>query len=237
MKRLAQFAQSIALIAILFPPGACAEPPVVVKVIDERGRGVKSELFIITSKSEPVRIGMTDEKGIFRGDLDCTRGCRLKVKPRSAQYFYNDRVECPLKSTNDVQVTSKQFFGQLKNDASSAVAKGDLALGAGRFKEAAALARQWDGAEGERLGQRSIESYGKLLGIERPTAWDDRQGKLVPTIEMRKAIEKVQADKGEKVTGKIDNSFSRAVGKETLGSYMEKSNAERSGNKNLKMKP
>jgi len=86
-----------------------------INVFDDRGDGVKSELFRIDDVGIRSGLGLTDEHGYKQVYLLCKRGDQIGAIPKSGNYFQRT-INCTKNKTIKLELGKKEFYKIVYND-------------------------------------------------------------------------------------------------------------------------
>ena len=86
-----------------------------IHVFDDRGDGVKSELFRIDDVGIRSGLGLTDEHGYKQVYLLCKSGDQIGAIPKSGNYFQRT-INCTKNKTIKLELGKKEFYKIVYND-------------------------------------------------------------------------------------------------------------------------
>ena len=86
-----------------------------IHVFDDKGDGVKSELFKIDDVGVRSRLGLTDEHGYKQVYLLCKSGDQIGAIPESGDYFQRT-INCTKNKTIKLELGKKEFYKLIYND-------------------------------------------------------------------------------------------------------------------------
>ena len=86
-----------------------------IHVFDDRGDGVKSELFRIDDVGVRSGLGLTDEHGYKQVYLLCKSGDQIGAIPKSGNYFQRT-INCTKNKTIKLELGKKEFYKIVYND-------------------------------------------------------------------------------------------------------------------------
>lgn len=219
MKRSTRLGSCLLFIAAVFWSQFGYAINIHLQVLDDHGKGVECNLFLIDEKGQEAEIGRSDEKGRAILENGFKRGEFLKVVPVQDVYFPTMK-RFPLEGSVWILVTEKALFGHLKTNArfmENHEKYGEAAL---IYNEMMMRARGFDTASAEVFRLNVLEMFGKLLGIQEPFAVDPVQNRKVITPEFKQAILKYQRGKGLVESGRIDYGTLSAASELPVSRYL-----------------
>jgi hypothetical protein len=93
-----------------------------IHVFDEKGDGVKSELFKIDDVGDRSRLGLTDERGYKQVYLLCKSGDQIKAIPESGNYFQRT-INCTTSKTIKLELDKRRCYKLIFNNEKEVIAE------------------------------------------------------------------------------------------------------------------
>src|SRR5262245_34377571 len=206
-----------------------AQSSKVLQIVDDLGKGVKSEVWKLTRSDPPqrTRLGVTGDDGLLSVAESCESGERLRAEPISTAVYNAQNLECPItKSPTQLLITRVEYVLNLIANAIRAETLDKEALAALLYNEVYVRIAASDAEKAATYKLKTIQLIGGHLGVASPLMLDPAQGKhgvRVMTPSMREAIKLFQYTSHLDDTGMIDfSTLSTAAGISTITPYLLK---------------
>lgn len=212
------------LFFVLIPAACYAQ--ISIRVVDDHGLGVESELFIFEESATARQLGKTDPEGNLQIEENCDAGLTLSVRPISSLYFPTRR-DCPLSSGSKIVVTKRAIFQNLERNAEYFEREGKHALAALIYNEIVGRARHFDPDIAEQAQEKVYDMFADFLQVESPMEYDPQQEESVMSAEYSRAVKAFQRKNALPQTGNIDYATLRTAAGTSIGRYLFTSFAPR----------
>jgi hypothetical protein len=150
-----------------------------------------------------VDLGRTEPSGQFKVTVHCVTGYALQFIPEDSSVYYEtfrycaDAIAHAVKLKRMHQPENRKFNLKLKDSLDSNPALAALASNELADKVPST-------PESQSYNITTYTQFSKFLSIDKPTAYDSKQHKIVPSTELENAVKVLQNERGLDVNGKID---------------------------------
>jgi hypothetical protein len=192
-----------------------------VRVINDEGKGVKSDISKADRENKEHRLGPTDNEGYKRIDIECISGEIIRVQPVDPNY-YRGKCECPLTPQHTVKVTRKEIIENLNLNAAYFENSGEYAKAAMIYNEIFVRVLDSDEKVARDAEKKVYVLFGKALNNYEPTTYDPKQNKIVISTGLKKDIRKFQKINNISYTGNLDYGTLSKAAEAPIGWYIFK---------------
>jgi hypothetical protein len=194
------------------------------RVIDDYGAPVKCSVVRVTSGSERVSFGETDENGGFsiRQEM-CEGNPVFCFEPKGENHFRSRIYTCNgvIKNpTFTIIITKKAVLDNLKWNAKHFEERNAYATAAMIYNDIYQRALAFDNGLAEEMKRKAIDLFAGHLKNARPMVYDALRKKEVLAPGFRDDIKKFQREKGIPDTGAIDMRTLRSASGASMGQFM-----------------
>lgn len=202
-------------LAIWAEPTKSAETETVtvveVVVMDETGRGVKSEIRKIDDDDKDTHFAYTNNKGVATPNRHCPTYHRLKAIP-SVNIYAPKKVELEhCKKKVKIELILTQVANVLFGHAEEAEKQGKYGKAAMIFTEVAWRATKVGMPNATEATHRAYKNMGSALGIKSASVYDLQQNKYVLGNHAVKGLKAFQTAKLLPVSGRLDAATLQAL--------------------------
>lgn len=192
-----------------------------VRVINDEGKAVKSEISKTDRERKEYRLGITNDEGYKEIDIECKSGEIIRAQPIDLNYYRN-KCECPISAQQTIKVTRKEYVGNLKANATYFENSGEYAKAAMIYNEIFIRVLDSDEKMAKDAEKKVYVLFGKALNNHEPAKFDPIQGKIVITPSLKADIEKFQESNNIKKTGNLDYGTLSKAAEAPVGLYIFK---------------
>ena len=174
-----------------------------IRVIDDTGTGVESDMFKIDRKNATENVGITDKTGYFEFSEKCISGEKIRAVPVKKVLYWPGEGRCP-KVPKSIVVTKILYWKNLEANAKIFEDKRDYGKTAMIYSELSVRALPLSKKLARDNENKAYVAMDKYFHVDNPATLDPNQGKIVMSAELKENIESFQSQNGLKVTGKLD---------------------------------
>lgn len=191
------------------------------RVINDEGKGVKSEISKADRENKEYRLGPTDNEGYKRIDIECKSGEIIRAQPIDPNY-YRKKCECPLNPQHTIKVTRKEIIENLEVNATYFEDINEYAKAAMIYNEIFVRVLDSDEKVARDAEKKVYVLFGKSLNNYEPTTYDPKQNKIVISTSFKEDIKKFQEINNIAYTGNLDYRTLSKAAEAPIGWYIFK---------------
>jgi len=189
-----------------------------IRVVEDGGRGIKSDLYVIKGTGQEEFFDETDDTGVVHPNYSCESGWRIRAKPKDQAYFHSSAQKCLVKLM--LRVTSRRVLSNLQKNAEWARQNGEYGVAALVYNELSVRAAAFDSNLALKAETNAYEYAGRALGVEEPTGFDPTQKRVVLSPEFIEKIRAYQKTNGLPDSGKLDNATLTSLANAPIGRFL-----------------
>lgn len=189
-----------------------------IHVIDDNGRGVKSEIFKVTVNGNLDRLGETDVAGILIVKIECKIGERLKIEPIGK--YLNRFIECSNAFKGKIKVTEQMVYANLVENLQHFEENNDWAKISLISNELYSRSLEQNSGDVWNKPETIYSNFASFLEVTDPIVFDPSQDRFVISPKLNMAIKEFQAKKNLRITGNLDYMTLCTAAESTIGKYI-----------------
>ena len=190
-----------------------------VRVINDEVSAVKSGIIKTDREGKEYRLGITDDKGYKKIEIECKSGEIIYAQPQDINYYRN-KCECPISAHQTIKVTRKEIIETLTANATYFENSGEYAKAAMIYNEIFIRVLDSDEKMAKDAEKKAYALFGKVLNNHEPTTFDPVQDKFVITPSLKADIEKYQESNNIKKTGDLNYGTLSKAAEAPIGKYI-----------------